>query len=316
MTFKALAGVATPYLQQWIAQTPPTEQAVINDGPAIGAFATDAGQLFADLKPGVAALTQSAPALTAAFRAGTANLPATAEFDKQTVALAKALDQFGADSTVQSGLSRLTLASNSLAKPLQSLTPAQNTCNYVTLFLRNLASALSDNVGTGTVLRVVLVAIDNDIGGGEGEPSATPYTSNSTSGGTQHGPLHFDPYPEHRRRRSACRMLGRQGAVLAKRGGDRQPDEERRHRHREDNGERQMTDSARRRPVRRRQTARLEPHGWRDRDRRDRRRLLPRVRRRAAVRGAPHTCCEPCSRPIPTCTSRRRSGSPASRLAR
>jgi ABC-type transporter Mla subunit MlaD len=195
LTFKSLAGVATPYLQQWIAQTPPTLQAVISDGPAIGAFAADTGQLFTDLKPGIAALPQTAPKLTAAFKAGIKNLPGTAQLDRQTIAVSQALDQFGADSTVQSGLSRLTLASNSLAKPLQSLTPTQNSCNYITLFLRNLASSLSDNVGTGTVLRIVLVAIDNDIAGGEGEPSTRPFTSNSTAGGTQHGPLHFDPYP-------------------------------------------------------------------------------------------------------------------------
>jgi ABC-type transporter Mla subunit MlaD len=195
VTFSALAGVATPYLQQWIAQTPPTEQAVISDGPAIGAFAIDAGQLFTDLNPAITAAKQSAPNLTAAFAAGTKNLPATAQFDRQTVALAKALDHFGADDTVHSGISRLTLASSSLAKPLATLTPTQSRCNYITLFLRNLASSLSDNVGTGTVLRVVLVAVDNDIAGGEGQPSATPFTSNSTAGGTQHGPLHFDPSP-------------------------------------------------------------------------------------------------------------------------
>jgi ABC-type transporter Mla subunit MlaD len=195
LTFRSLAGVATPYLEQWIAQTPLTLQAVISDGPAIGAFASDTGKLFTDLKPGIAALPQTAPELTAAFRAGIKNLPGTARLDRQTIDLSKALDQFGADSTVQSGLSRLTLASNSLAKPLLSLTPTQNRCNYITLFLRNLASSLSDNVGTGTVLRIVLVAIDNDIAGGEGGPSATPFTSNSTAGGTQHGPLHFDPYP-------------------------------------------------------------------------------------------------------------------------
>ncbi len=49
----------------------------------------------------------------------------------------------------------------------------------MTLFLRNLASSLSDNIGTGTVLRFVLVAIDNDIAGGEAAPSSTPYTSTS-----------------------------------------------------------------------------------------------------------------------------------------
>jgi virulence factor Mce-like protein len=195
VTFRALAGVAKPYLQDWIAQTPPTFQSVISDGPAIGRFATNTAQLFADLKPGFATLPEGSRRLAAALSAGVKNLPGTAVLYRQTVALSRALDQFGSDSIVKAGLSRLTQATGSLKKPLQFLAPVQSTCNYATLFLRNLASSLSDSVGTGTVLRFVLVAIDNDIVGGEGAPSSTPYTSTSTAGGTQHGPLHFDPYP-------------------------------------------------------------------------------------------------------------------------
>jgi hypothetical protein len=194
-TFRSLAGVATPYLQDWIKQTPPTFQAVASDGPEIGSFATDTAQLFADLKPGIATLPRSAPMLTAGLRAGIRTLPGTAKLDKQTVGLARALDQFGADTTVRAGLSRLALASTSLGKPIDFLAPAQGTCNYITLFLRNLASSLSDNIGTGTVLRFVLVAIDNSIAGGEAAPSSTPYTSTSLVGGEKHGPLHFNPYP-------------------------------------------------------------------------------------------------------------------------
>ncbi len=194
-TFKALAGVATPYLQDWIKETPPTFQAVISDGPEIGSFATDTAQLFADLRPGFATLPTTAPRLAAAFEAGARTLPGTAQLDRQLVALSHSLYQFGADSTVQAGLSRLTQTGKSLTKPLQFLAPAQSTCNYMTLFLRNLASSLSDNIGTGSVLRFVLVAIDNDIPGGEAAPSSTPFTSTSTAGGTKHGPLHFDPYP-------------------------------------------------------------------------------------------------------------------------
>lgn len=194
-TFRALAGVASPYLKDWIAQTPPTFQTVISDGPRIGSFATDTAQLFADLQPGVATLTRSAPQLTAALRAGVRTLPGTSRLDRQTVGLAHALDRFGADDTIKAGLSRLTQATSSLGKPLSYLTPTQSTCNYMTLFLRNLASSLSDNVGSGTVLRFVLVAIDNDIAGGEAAPSSTPYTSTSTAGGNKHGPLHYDPYP-------------------------------------------------------------------------------------------------------------------------
>jgi ABC-type transporter Mla subunit MlaD len=194
-TFTALAGVATPYLQDSIRQTPPTFQAVISDGPQIGSFALDASQLFADLKPGFATLPTSAPQFAAAFQTGARTLPGTVQLAQQTAALSHALYQFGADSTVQAGLTRLALTGTSLQKPLAFLAPVQSTCNYVTLFLRNLASSLSDNTGTGTVLRFVLVAIDNDIPGGEAAPSSTPFTSTSTAGGTKHGPLHFNAYP-------------------------------------------------------------------------------------------------------------------------
>jgi ABC-type transporter Mla subunit MlaD len=194
-TFKALAGVASPYLQDWIRQTPPTFQTVVSDGPEIGSFAKDAGQLFADLKPGFDTLPQATPQITAGLRAGVKTLPGTTRFDQQTIQLARALDEFGSDSTVKTGLTRLALTTASLKRPLQFLAPAQTTCNYMTLFLRNLASSLSDNIGTGTVLRFVLVAIDNDIAGGEAAPSSTPDTSSSQVGGTKHGPLHFDPYP-------------------------------------------------------------------------------------------------------------------------
>ena len=64
----------------------------------------------------------------------------------------------------------------------------------MTLALRNLASSLSDPVGTGTVLRIVIVAID-DVAGGEAVPSSKPYLTPGTAGGTQHGPLHVNAYP-------------------------------------------------------------------------------------------------------------------------
>jgi hypothetical protein len=96
----------------------------------------------------------------------------------------------------------LTLTSSSLIKPLAFLAPVQATCNYVTLFLRNIASSLSDNIGTGTVLRTLLVFIDNDVAGGEGAPSSLPYTSYGSEGSAgangrenDHGLLHLDLSP-------------------------------------------------------------------------------------------------------------------------
>jgi len=70
----------------------------------------------------------------------------------------------------------------------------QSSCNYVTLFLRNIASLLSENTSSGTSLRFSLVAID-DVLGGEAVPSTHPYTTPVTDSRAEHGPLHVNPYP-------------------------------------------------------------------------------------------------------------------------
>ncbi len=193
-SFRALASVAVPYLQDLIAQTPPTFESVIDDGPHIRAFLRDATTLLAELRPGFATLPGSAPVLADALAAGASNLPGTAALDRRIVSLSRTLASYGGNPTVQQGLDRLTLTANSLISPLSFLAPVQTSCNYVTLALRNLASALSDNIGTGTVLSVVIVAID-DVTGGEAVPSSTPYLTTGTAGGSSHGPLHVDPYP-------------------------------------------------------------------------------------------------------------------------
>ncbi len=193
-TFRALAGVAYPYLQQWISETPPTFSTVIADSPTLQAFVTNTTGLFHDLRPGFATLPASAPVTAQAFAAGAQNLPATIGLDKLTVDLSKALYAYGANTTVQKGLSRLTQFATSLQSPLAFLTPAQSSCNYVTLFLRNIASTLSDPVASGTTLRFVIVAID-DVLGGEGVPSQKVYTTPAVDLNQEHGPVHANPYP-------------------------------------------------------------------------------------------------------------------------
>jgi ABC-type transporter Mla subunit MlaD len=193
-TFRALAGVAVPYLQDWISQTPPTFSTVIADSPKLQSFVTDTAALFADLRPGFATLPASAPVTADAFAAGAKNLPGTIELDKLTVELSKALAAYGANPTVQQGLNRVTQFATSLQSPLAFLTPVQAPCNYVTLFLRNIASTLSDPVASGTTLRFVIVAID-DVLGGEAVPSQRVFTAPTTDLTAQHGPLHANPYP-------------------------------------------------------------------------------------------------------------------------
>ena len=193
-TFRALAGVATPYLQNWIAQTPPTFQTVIAQAPTIDPFTRDAAALFAELKPGFATLPESSPPLAQAFAAGIRNLPATAALDRRLVNLAQYLQAYSQNSTVQQGLDRLTLTAASLRSPLAFLTPVQASCNYVTLFLRNTASLLSTRLATGTTLQFLLLAID-DVMGGESVLSNRPYTTPDSNNSDNHGPLHVDPFP-------------------------------------------------------------------------------------------------------------------------
>jgi ABC-type transporter Mla subunit MlaD len=192
-TFRALASVSSS-LQQFISDTPPAESAVITDSPQTRPFLTDSATLFSELRPGFATLPASAPVLADAFAAGARNLPGTAALDQRLVGLSQHLESYGQTPAVQQGLDRLTLTASSLRAPLAFLTPVQASCNYVTLFLRNVASLLSESTSSGTSLRFSLVAID-DILGGESNPSSQPYTTPVSTVNPEHGPLHVNPYP-------------------------------------------------------------------------------------------------------------------------
>jgi ABC-type transporter Mla subunit MlaD len=193
-TFTALAGIAIPYLQDWIHQTPPTFETFIAQAPTIRSFTLDTAGLFRQLRPGFATLHLSAPVLTQAEAAGIKNLPGTASLDRELTTLAVHLKNFGQNPTVQKGLDRLTLTASSLTPPLRHLTPVQAKCNYVTLFLRNTSSLLSDTVNTGTTLEFTLVSI-LDVPGEESVPSQKVYTKPTSDPNGEVGPLHTDPYP-------------------------------------------------------------------------------------------------------------------------
>jgi ABC-type transporter Mla subunit MlaD len=197
-TFRALAPVAVPFLQNWISQTPPTFATVIHDSPGLQSFLLNTAGLFSELRPGFATLNQSAPVLADAFAAGTQNLPGTKELDARLLALAKRLQTYGQTQAVNEGIDRVTATLKSLRSPLAFLTPAQATCNYVSLFLRNTSQAVSERFGNGTALRFNVVVID-DVLGGEAVPSQKPYLHEggaSASGNNgESGPLHVNPYP-------------------------------------------------------------------------------------------------------------------------
>jgi ABC-type transporter Mla subunit MlaD len=190
-TFRALASVAVPDLQNTISETPPFFEATINDSPVIRPFLTDTATLLHDFRPGTATLTQSAPILADAFAIGTRNLPGTAALDRRTVSLSRKVASYGETPAVQGGLDRLTLTASALRSPLAFLTPVQSSCNYVSLFLRNIANLLADRTTQGGFLRFVQVAID-DKPGLESSPAQHVYPGPV---GPSSGPLHVNPYP-------------------------------------------------------------------------------------------------------------------------
>ena len=190
-TFTALASVSRPFLQDWISQTPPTFSTVIADSPTIQPFLTDTALLFSQLRPAFATLPASAPVLADAFAAGARNLPGTSALDQRIVSLSNKLAGYGETPAVQRGLDRLTLTASSLRSPLQFLTPVQATCNYLTLFLRNTASLLSENSPNGTALRFGNITV-TQVAGAESVASSSPYPGPV---GQNLGPLHVNPYP-------------------------------------------------------------------------------------------------------------------------
>jgi virulence factor Mce-like protein len=199
-TFSALAGVA-PSLQDTISQTPPAFEAVIGQSPVIRPFLTDTASLLTQLEPGIKTLRTSAPVLTDVFRTGTQNLPATIPFDRQLTSFSKTLGRVATQPAVQAGVDSLSSTAKQLQPPLTFLTPVQSTCNYVTLFLRNISDAMTEHVGNAGFLDVLPLTIRDSPGPNlnyESQPSSKPYTgaASFTPGVGSVGPLHANPYPD------------------------------------------------------------------------------------------------------------------------
>jgi len=198
-TFSALAGVA-PSLQGTISQTPPAFEAVISQSPIIRPFLTDTASLLTQFEPGIKTLRTSAPVLTDVFRTGAQNLPATIPFDRRLTSFSKTLGHVANEPAVQQGVQSLSYTAKQLQQPLAFLTPVQSTCNYVTLFLRNIAEATTEHVGNAGFLDVLPLTIRDSPGPNrsyESQPSSKPYTgaASFTPGIGSVGPLHSDPYP-------------------------------------------------------------------------------------------------------------------------
>jgi virulence factor Mce-like protein len=194
--FTAWASVARPFLQETISESPPSEQVAIEEFPHQRPFIRNNTAFFRELRPGVAVLPHAAPILADAFEAGTEVLPRTKQMNEDLADVFEKLDEFGDDPLVRAGVNQLTRLASSLRPTLRFLTPTQTTCNYASIFLRNIASLLSEGDANGNYQRFLTVSAPTDpltfeLGpNNEGGPSDAP-----ANGPGLHNHLHTNPYP-------------------------------------------------------------------------------------------------------------------------
>jgi virulence factor Mce-like protein len=195
-SFTALASIARPFLQETISESPASEQVAIRDFPRQRPFIRNNTAFFRELRPGVAVLPHAAPILADAFEAGTEVLPKTKQMNEDLADVFEALSDFSDDPNVRAGVRQLTRLTSSLRPTLRFLKPTQTTCNYATIFLRNVASLLSEGDANGNYQRFLVVSAPTDpltfeLGpNNEGGPSEAP-----ANGPGRHNHLHVNPYP-------------------------------------------------------------------------------------------------------------------------
>jgi virulence factor Mce-like protein len=197
-TFGAFAEVARPFIQETISETPPTLDAVIRTGPPLRRFFGHSATLFAELRPGIASLSENSPTIASAFETGTDVLPGAPEMNRQLAKTLVTLGDFATSSGVKAGINRSNRLFNLLTPALRFVAPAQTVCNYATLLARNANSVLSVGDGIGTTQRFLVMSAG--LSGTEQAPAPNSETSPSSvpaSGPslTNNNWLHANPYP-------------------------------------------------------------------------------------------------------------------------
>ena len=191
-TFRALANVARPFLQDSISGGPPALDEGIKDFPQLRPFLANSEALFRELRPGVRALSTSAPVLADALEIGTPTLRRSVAFNNSLKPAFEALERFADDPLVTLGVKDLESTVTILSPTIAHLAPVQTVCNYATLWFRNVSSLLSVGDANGTSQRFIIIATPQGPNN-EGGPSSAP--ANGGVPGQQDNYLHSNPYP-------------------------------------------------------------------------------------------------------------------------
>ena len=189
-TFRALADVARPYIQDSISRSPEAEQVAIDTLPRIRPFLANTAVLLGELRPGIHAFAPVSKQAAQAVSLGTKAVRIAPAFNAQLDPTAQSLLNMANDPVSVEGIRDLTAFDNVLSPPLSFITPVQSVCNYATIALQNLSSMESFGDGLGTNQRALVM---NEPPGPSSEsgPSSGP-----ASGGTNTANfLHYNPYP-------------------------------------------------------------------------------------------------------------------------
>ncbi len=107
-TIGAFANVARPFLQDTISKGPKGQETAIQTFPIIRPWLASQGEFFAALRPGSAALNNSAPDLATGFERGIPALKASVGFNQRLGKFLQSFESFATDPIVPIGLQDLT----------------------------------------------------------------------------------------------------------------------------------------------------------------------------------------------------------------
>ncbi|HEY5045744.1 MAG TPA: MlaD family protein [Solirubrobacteraceae bacterium] len=201
--FSAWAGVSRS-LERAIEGGPAALKQATFSLPFEAPFVRKSAEFMRLLRPSAEALSTSAAPLGHAFAVGAVNLRAATALNAELASSAQAFQAFAQNPVVTLGLEDLTQTAQ-VGNPLVAgIAPEQATCNYLTLAFRNVASLFSENIGVGSVSRVLPVLSPDGVNA-EGFPASAPANGPSIDRGPSFGTipgkpindnhLHYNPYP-------------------------------------------------------------------------------------------------------------------------
>jgi virulence factor Mce-like protein len=188
-TFTALSAVARPFIQETISKSPPTLDTVTAALPEQREFLRNLTGFASDIRPGVRVLPSTLPTLADALEFGQVTLARSPQLNTRLADVFDSLAAFASDPLVPRGIQRLNETVTSLKPTLAFLTPAQVTCNYATLWFRNVSSVLSEGDSNGTWQRFIIIPTPQGPNSESG-PSSAP-----ANGPNEANHLHSNPYP-------------------------------------------------------------------------------------------------------------------------